>query len=632
MGSIVFSDSYTVSGVGYKSFKVRLSYSEDYDAATNKTRVTITGVELKMEDNAVNWGQLPFFGSVKVAGTTLLRMNGGSSVRVSVDGDGYNAVAIPASDTVEIAHNDDGGKSVDFTLAGGLNGYFAASYNGKAFGVSSVSRTVALTSHARASSISSYPSTVATQDSFALSVARNSTAFRHKASFRIGGTTLAVSAAFASSLRYTVPRAWFASYPQDVSLNVTVSVQTYTDSSCATAVGAAAEAQFTVTADAGMKPTLSPGWVTLAPYNVGAAAGLSGYIKGYSRAQASFHPEKITLAANSPGATIASYSVACQGAEGGTSPYLTPVLSSVSASVVCTVTDSRGRSAAESFTLPVMDYAKPTLSGVEVFRCLSNGEASEIGTSYSVRATVSCSPLGGQNSAPLVSAIAPSGSPYGEDTQLNGGEVSVLGAISAEQSYTVRLSATDALGNTAVYYATIPTRKWAMKFRSNGRGVAFGKAAEHDDTFEVSSDWAVRLGQPLDLASGGTGAASAADARSNLGAAAAPTVYVDDASLNSTAEKEYTVSGNGTVIVFCGSYSDSTSDYGSWQAEIYYDGTLIMGEGTRWGSALSLSFGASTAAPISVTSGKKIKIFVRNTKLGTKTVYRRFLCFGCTVS
>ena len=117
-----------------------------------------------------------------------------------------------------------------------------------------------------------------------------------------------------------------------------------------------------------------------------------------------------------------------------------------------------------------------------------------------------------------------------------------------------------------------------------------------------------------------------------VGAAAAPTVYVDDASLNSTAEKEYTVSGNGTVIVFCGSYSDSTSDYGSWQAEIYYDGTLIMGEGTRWGSALSLSFGASTAAPISVTSGKKIKIFVRNTKLGTKTVYRRFLCFGCTVS
>lgn len=501
MGSIVFSDSYTVSGVGYKSFKVRLSFSEAYNAATNKTAVTITGVELKMEDNALNWGQLPFFGSVKVAGTTLLSMSGGSSVRVSVNGDGYNSVAIPASGTVEIAHNDDGSKSVDFTLVGGLNGYFAASYNGKAFGVGSVSRTVALTSHARASAISSYSSSVATQGSFALSVARNSSAFYHKASFKIGSATVHTSAAFAASLSYTVPRSWFANHPSDVSLDVSVSVQTYTSSACTTAVGAPAEASFTVTADAGMKPTLSSGWVTLAPYNVGAAASLAGYIKGYSRAQASFDEAKISLT-DAVGASIASYSVAAQGSSDSTSPYLTSVLSSTSVSVVCTVTDSRGRSASESFTLPVMDYARPSVSGISVYRCTSNGTADELGTYYAVTASVSVSSLGGQNSATLVSQIAASGGSYGAGTALTSGTRKILGTISTEQSYTVRLTATDALGNTAVYYAAIPTRKWAMKFRPNGSGVAFGKAAEKDKMLDLPSTWTTGIDG---IATGGSG-------------------------------------------------------------------------------------------------------------------------------
>lgn len=37
----------------------------------------------------------------------------------------------------------------------------------------------------------------------------------------------------------------------------------------------------------------------------------------------------------------------------------------------------------------------------------------------------------------------------------------------------------------------------AMKFRPNGQGVAFGKAAEYDKTFEVTSDWTTRLGGNL---------------------------------------------------------------------------------------------------------------------------------------
>lgn len=129
--------------------------------------------------------------------------------------------------------------------------------------------------------------------------------------------------------------------------------------------------------------------------------------------------------------------------------------------------------------------------------------------------------------------------------------------------------------------------------------------------------------------------ADAAAARSQLGAAAAPTVVIKNGTLTGStyaSSVEYTVSGTGTVIVYAGIYSDTTEDFGTWQAEIYYDGTLIMGEGSRLTEGRNERFGASTSVPIAVTNGKKIKITVYCSKGGTRNIYRRFLCFGCTVS
>lgn len=101
---------------------------------------------------------------------------------------------------------------------------------------------------------------------------------------------------------------------------------------------------------------------------------------------------------------------------------------------------------------------------------------------------------------------------------------------------------------------------------------------------------------------------------------------------NDAITAEYTVSGSGIVIAYAGIYSNTNNDYGTWQAEIYYDGTLIMGEGSRLTTANTQRYGASTSVPIQVTNGKKIKITLLCTKGGTKNIFRRFLCFGCTVS
>ena len=99
-----------------------------------------------------------------------------------------------------------------------------------------------------------------------------------------------------------------------------------------------------------------------------------------------------------------------------------------------------------------------------------------------------------------------------------------------------------------------------------------------------------------------------------------------------TFDKTYMVSGSGVITVFASVLSDDTSDYGTWQARIYHNGNLIMGEGTRFTTAYNYAFGASTSAPIQVSNGDTIRIYLYITKSGRKDAYRRFLCFGCTVS
>ena len=139
------------------------------------------------------------------------------------------------------------------------------------------------------------------------------------------------------------------------------------------------------------------------------------------------------------------------------------------------------------------------------------------------------------------------------------------------------------------------------------------------------------------------GAAAAAPVQSVNGqtgavviAAGAPTVIVDDTSyVNGTiyeVTKTYTVTGDGAVLVSAAAYSDTTNDFGMWQAEIFHNNVLIFGEGTRFATSYNRRWGASASCPIQVSNGDTIKIHLYNSKTGTISVFRRFMCFGCTVS
>lgn len=346
--------------------------------------------------------------------------------------------------------------------------------------------SLSITTAAGSSTIAAITQTVETLGTLTVSLNKAVDAFRHKLTVTAGGKTLYTSELFDTSHSVTVPRSWFDSFPSAATISATATVTTYNNN---TAVGTASAA-VTITADDGMRPQISEGWATAAPYNIGAVAGLTGYIAGYSQATINFDASKLTQAA---GAALASVTVTCSGVTSTAAPYRTPILLGA-ADVVCTAADSRGRTATQTIRIEPMAYAPPTLSQVQILRCTAAGVEAEDGNHYSAKATAIISALGGQNNLTLTAAHKIQGGVYGTETALTSGEAAIIGTISPDSTYQVRITATDALGNATVSVTSLPTRQWALKFRADGQGAAFGKAAETDKALEIPADWAFKIG------------------------------------------------------------------------------------------------------------------------------------------
>lgn len=243
---------------------------------------------------------------------------------------------------------------------------------------------------------------------------------------------------------------------------------------------------------AGVKPEVSAGWAAHAHDNTGtAAASIDAYVQGYSRATVSFDASKISL---KYGATIAGYKIVCGGVTVTSAPYRTGTLTGTVASIVCTVTDSRGQTASGNLSVSLYAYAKPTITGVSIYRSNASGTADEDGTYIAVTATANISSLGGRNSGTMKVYTAAGSGSYTDKGTLTSGTRKILSTYSTDTSYRVKIELTDALGNTASYTQLVSTAAWAMKFRPTGNGVAFGKAAENAKSLEMPSDWVLRFG------------------------------------------------------------------------------------------------------------------------------------------
>lgn len=314
---------------------------------------------------------------------------------------------------------------------------------------------------------------------------RQSSSYTHTVAYTLGGTTATIATGVTTSTVWTIPTSLIDKVAMSgTSCAITVTTYYYGTNKGSNTV------YLTLYPPDGAAPTVESGWVSVSRDN-SAIPDVSAWVKGYSKAKITFDPDKVT---GNYGATISKFSVLYGGVrtEAVDNEATTGTLADVNAAVFCTVTDSRGNSTTEEIVVPVLDYAPPTITGAEIFRCDSALLPADEGVHIAAKATAGCTSLDGANSVTLTAAYKAVGAAdYGAEVALESGVAGMVTGsddVSTMQSYLVRLTATDRLGVTTTFEKTVPTKAVTFHLKNGGKGAAFGKYAETDELFECQWD------------------------------------------------------------------------------------------------------------------------------------------------
>lgn len=143
-------------------------------------------------------------------------------------------------------------------------------------------------------------------------------------------------------------------------------------------------------------------------------------------------------------------------------------------------------------------YTTPLIESYSASRCTSNGTLDDFGTYVKVIFNWSCSQLTGTNNVSAISiGYRVSGASSYSNTSVSAsgtsGSVSKViggGNISTDSSYDIQISVTDTLkssnSGTSTRVIQVPMAQFIMDFKAGGTGIAIGKPATLDDTFEVA--------------------------------------------------------------------------------------------------------------------------------------------------
>ena len=391
--------------------------------------------------------------------------------------------------TEEISHNNDGTKTVT------LSGVWCSAISGGWAPYSlSVSGEVTLPTIPRATTPGIGGVTMG--ETAHISLPRASSGFTHTLRYVFGGAAETIATGVTTGYDWLVPESLAAQIPDAASGKGTLTCETYSGS---TLIGTKS-VTFTASVPGSMKPTVLSGWAAVSYDNSGTAAeNMAAWVQGYSKARATFDASKVTCR---QGAGVSKFSITYLGKTTAGNPCRTETISTTGATVRCTVTDSRGLTAWEDFSISLLEYAPPALVGADLFRSDGEGAAADGGTHIAGVARARYSELGGLNSVTLKGYWKSVGGGYGAGETLTVGAVGLVTGdveISPDRSYIALLVLTDSLGNTARYEENIPTEKVAFHLKEGGKGAAFGKAAETEGALELAEDWHLKLTGATDL-------------------------------------------------------------------------------------------------------------------------------------
>lgn len=278
--------------------------------------------------------------------------------------------------------------------------------------------------------------------------------YSHTLTIALGSSSQTINiAAGTTTETFTIPSAWVSEVPNATSATATATLKTYNG---ATQIGGSVTKTFTVTVPASVVPSL-----TVAQTIVNSNATVAGWgilLQNYSQI-------KLTATATAgTGATVASYTFSGDGMSysGSSNEQTSAVLtSSGSRTWTVKVTDSRGRTATVTSSATVHEYASPVISSLTAFRADSGGNHDDAAGTY-IKATgvfeySSCDSHNSLSVDKIEYQAEDAGSwTLGQNNAASGTDYTFGGgSITETKTFHVKLTLTDALGNSADFTVDI---------------------------------------------------------------------------------------------------------------------------------------------------------------------------------
>lgn len=324
---------------------------------------------------------------------------------------------------------------------------------------------------------------IGVNDGGSLTITRYNSNYVHRVEFTYGSRSY-VEENVGTSLTFRIPGTWLADFPTSTTGVATCTVKTFEGS---TLIGSPVSKTFTVNVPASAVPSVS----LTAEYHSSNSTvdGWGILLQGYSTI-------KLTAAATAPGGTtIDTITFSGDGVSqtgSGTSVTSSVLKTYGSREWTCTVRDKRGRTTTVTHTATVFWYGKPSISSMTAERALSDGtESPAEGTYIKAKSTYSVAYCDGHNSATVKKieykaqtasswSTGQSSAASGTAYTFGGGNIAIL------NNYDVRMTLTDAVGNSSTFIVTVSSVK-GVSFGLNGECARFGGPVQNDDMFEC--DW-----------------------------------------------------------------------------------------------------------------------------------------------
>ena len=387
--------------------------------------------------------------------------------------------------TVNVSHNNDGTKT--------LSVYASFSTN-LSIGTLTKSASKVLTTIPRATQPTLSSSSVNLGSEVTITMNRASSAFTHTLTYSFGSVTGTIGSSLGTSKTWTPALDLASQIPNATSGTVVITCKTYNGS---TLIGTKT-VNLTINVPSTVTPTISGIAIsdTVSIDSQTLVEKYGAYIQNKSI-------PKATINASASYSTIKQYKVSYQGTSllSNTNEVTLGLLTQTgSVTIAVEVMDGRGRTASSEITITSLAYNSPSVSAT-VIRCNQDGTANDDGAYMKVTCKTTITALNDINSKSVVLTYkrksetswttAKTWTAYSIDE-------AVIISADADSSYDIKLTATDDFSGSdpATFTTEIGTTEAIMDFKSDGKGMAIGKASER---YGLEVEWNAQFNNDVNI-------------------------------------------------------------------------------------------------------------------------------------